>query len=237
MPLEHNLTTTLIAKRVVDLSRELTPEEDRRLLRVNPVPLAEYGSVYGNWPATKADEHCPMHRIDMASHIGTHLEVPFHWGRVGMDLAELPLSYTILPACRIDLRGVAKHRDPITAETLKQHATEPIQPGDAAVIQTGVGEIAEREGPYLTLDAAQWLVDRGIRMLAVESTWTVDDTELGDTLGDWPVHRLLLTQDIPILENLTNLQSLTAMRFTLVVLPPKIRNCDSICVRAIALES
>ena len=51
----------------------------------------------------------------------------------------------------------------------------------------------------------------------------------------WPVHKILLSNRIPIIEGLTNLESLLGHRFEFIALPLKISGADGSPIRAIAI--
>ena len=46
-----------------------------------------------------------MHNISMVSHIGTHIEAPYHILKDQAELATIPLETLIGPAIILDLRG------------------------------------------------------------------------------------------------------------------------------------
>jgi len=52
---------------------------------------------------------------------------------------------------------------------------------------------------------------------------------------DFPIHRILLDQNILIIENLTNLQGLPRKGFSFSCLPLKFENADGSPVRAVAV--
>jgi kynurenine formamidase len=55
------------------------------------------------------------------------------------------------------------------------------------------------------------------------------------TINDFPVHRLLLGQGIPLIENLINLHELVGEEFELWALPLKLKGGDGAATRAVAL--
>jgi kynurenine formamidase len=90
--------------------------------------------------------------------------------------------------------------------------------------------------PYISEEAAAWLVDRGIKLLAMD-TPTPDDPRNGrGTERDSPVHKLLLGKNIVLVEYLCNLKNLTQKNVELVVLPLKISEGDGAPARCIAIE-
>jgi len=51
----------------------------------------------------------------------------------------------------------------------------------------------------------------------------------------WPVHKILLSENIPIIEGLINLDKVLGKRFQFIALPLKISGVDGSPIRAIAL--
>jgi kynurenine formamidase len=82
--------------------------------------------------------------------------------------------------------------------------------------------------PVFTPEAAQFLVDCGVRLVAVDFP-SVDR-------APFPVHVAFLSQGVIIVENLTNLAAVKSQVFNFVVLPLKFTGRDGSPVRAIALE-
>jgi kynurenine formamidase len=83
--------------------------------------------------------------------------------------------------------------------------------------------------PFLTKDAAQFLLEAGVRLVGIDS-YNIDDT------ADMhrPVHTILLGNDIPIVEHLTGLGKLPAQGFRFFAVPPKVRAFGTFPVRAFA---
>jgi kynurenine formamidase len=87
--------------------------------------------------------------------------------------------------------------------------------------------------PYLTLDAAQALKHAGISLLGIDAL-NVDSTVQGTD----HVHETLLTEDILIVENLTGLGQLEALKcYQFSFLPLPISGSDGSPVRAVAWET
>lgn len=66
--------------------------------------------------------------------------------------------------------------------------------------------------PALSEEAAHYLVEKRVNMVG-------SDTCSPDGLEDYPIHRLLLGEDVLIIENLTNLDKLVGKEFTVYTLP------------------
>ncbi len=169
-------------------------------------------------------------KIEMVGNTGTYIDSPFHRYANGSDLADLPLqSIANLEGAivRWDLsNGRAVGVDTLTTIDVR---------GKAVLIHTGWDKHwrTERyfsENPYLTRDAAQWLVDHQAALVGIDSL-NIDSTEDGTR----PAHTLLLGANIPIVEHLCNLQALPERRFRFFAVPVKIKQMGSFPVRAFAL--
>ena len=90
-----------------------------------------------------------------------------------------------------------------------------------------------RTHPYLSVDAAEFLIDRGVNIVGTD-TITPDVPVVARQPGfDWPVHRRLLSHDVLIVENLgAGLAEVRGRRLTLAVLPLRIRGGDGSPVAA-----
>ena len=127
--------------------------------------------------------------------------------------------------------------EPITAEDLER-SPEPVREGDIVVLYTGWSDKFDSEEydhhPYIGEDAAQWLVNRKAKMLAVDLI-TVDLPQaMRPTPFAYPVHHKLLENDVLIAENLTNLRSLAGKRVKLFAFPISIKGSDASQARIVA---
>jgi arylformamidase len=175
-----------------------------------------------------------MTEISMATHQGTHLDVPFHFYDDGKTIDQMPLECFYGPASLVDLApgSYLEARTSITLDMLRPHA-EKFQPGAKVIYRTGWDRMfgtpeSFSDFPTLTLDAAHWIADRRIGLLGMD-TWTPST--------DWKeVHLTLLQRgvEIVIVEGLTNLNKLPE-RFTFVGFPLNIKGRDGSPIRAVAV--
>jgi arylformamidase len=171
-------------------------------------------------------------RIDMVANTGTYLDSPFHRYADGIDLADLPLPSLA------DLPGIVMRR-PWENElsTGAAHFQELDVRGKAVLVHTGWDRHwrTERYGeghPFLSADAAEWLIERGAVLVGIDSN-NIDDTRVRAR----PVHTKLLGANIPICEHMTALGSLPDEDFRFSAVPPKIRGMGTFPVRAYAVLS
>ena len=169
-------------------------------------------------------------RIDMVANTGTYVDSPFHRYADGLDLADLPLPSLA------DLPGIVIRRPWENGIEIGVDAFEGRDVGGKAVlVQTGWDRHwrTERylsEHPFLTADAAQWLVEKGAAFVGIDSH-NIDDTRTRSR----PVHSKLLGAEIPICEHMTNLGSLPDEAFRFSAGPPKVRGMGTFPVRAYAV--
>lgn len=165
--------------------------------------------------------------VTMCTNTGTYLDVPFHRFADGHDLTELALErVAAVPAVCIDATGV-------TAIDLADVELDELA-GHAVLIRTGHDRHWGTQDyftahPYLTEVAAESLVQAEVACVGIDSL-NIDST----TGGERPVHTMLLRNQVPIIEHLTNLGELPATGFTFTAVPPKIEGCGTFTVRAFA---
>ena len=182
--------------------------------------------------AANYDDGSSFHigRIDMVANTGTYLDAPFHRYADGIDLADLPLaSLAELPALVVRRpwdEGIA---------TDARHLEGLDVRGKAVLVHTGwdMHWRTHRYGvehPYLTADAAYWLIAGGAALVGIDSN-NIDDTRVRAR----PVHTKLLGAGIPICEHMTALGSLPDEGFRFSAVPPKVKGMGSFPVRAYAV--
>ena len=100
-----------------------------------------------------------MHNISMVSHIGTHIEVPYHLFKDGLDLASFPLDKLCGEAIVLSLEGVAPKSEVSLNQV--QNAAEKsggIQSGDIVLCDQGRAHLYGTEeylqSPYFTTKAS-----------------------------------------------------------------------------------
>jgi arylformamidase len=169
-------------------------------------------------------------KIDMVANTGTYLDSPFHRFAGGKDLAELPLERLAnLPGILIS-PDLSKGR----AVTKAAFAGHDLR-GTAVLVRTGWDAHWRKdqyfEGhPFLTRDAAEYLVRAGAALVGIDS-FNIDDT----TDMTRPVHTTLLAAEIPIVEHLQGLAAIPVDRFRFFAVPVKVKAMGTFPVRAFGL--
>src|SRR5204863_6081246 len=131
-------------------------------------------------------------RIDMVANTGTYLDSPFHRYADGADLSELELA-SLADHPGLVIRRPWENGLAIDASAFDGRAVE----GKAVLVHTGWdrhwrSEAYFGEHPYLTAEAADWLVDRGAAIVGIDSV-NIDNMHVRAR----PVHTRLLGAGIP----------------------------------------
>ncbi len=169
-------------------------------------------------------------RIEMVANTGTYLDSPFHRFADGSDLSELPLSSLA------DLDGVLVNAAGAGSRAITKGAFDRLDVrGRAVLVRTGwdANWRTERyyEGhPFLTEDAANFLIDGGAALVGIDS-YNIDDTADGRR----PVHTLLLGAGVPVVEHMCNLGELPPAGFRFFAVPAKVKRFGTFPVRAFAV--
>jgi kynurenine formamidase len=167
-------------------------------------------------------------KIEMVANTGTYVDSPFHRYAEGKNLSQLALEKLAnLPAIKLSFPG----KRTIDASCLRERDEFA---GKAVLIETGWSKHWNTpqyfEGhSYLTEDAARLLADSGAALVGIDSL-NIDD--IADLRR--PVHSILLGQEIPVVEHLTNLADITQEHFRFTAVPPKVKAFGSFPVRAFA---
>ena len=219
--------------RLIDLTLTLGSE------RVSTVPgLAGVETT----PLMTHETHARSNqRLCLATHIGTHVDAPYHFVPGAATVDEMPLEKYMGPAILLDLRSAACGLEPLTIEQVQAAGGVPgALSGKIAVLFTAWAENESGgprfygHGPYLGTDTAAYLADNDVNAVAVDFPIDKHPATPQSTIHDFPVHRLLLGQGIPLIENLINLHELVGEEFELWALPLKLKGGDGTATRAVA---
>ena len=168
-------------------------------------------------------------KIEMIANTGTYVDSPFHRFADGIELSELPLESLA------DLEGILVHAQDfgrsISAEAF--HGLDV--KGKAVIIHTDWSRHWRTdqyfEGhPFLTRDAAEFLVEAGAAFVGID-TYNIDDI----TDGTRPAHNVLLGNRIPICEHMCRLENLPDSGFRFHAAPVKVKAFGTFPVRAYAV--
>lgn len=168
-------------------------------------------------------------KIEMIANTGTYMDAPFHRHEGGADIAAYPLEAVA------DLEGVVVRATSRSSRGLGagEFGGRDVR-GRAVLVHTGWDAHwrtpAYGSGhPFLTRDAAEYLVSAGAALVGIDSLNVDDDRD-----GTRPAHTAILSAGIPLVEHVTNLGALPDTGFRFFAAPVKVKGMGSFPVRAFA---
>jgi len=173
-------------------------------------------------------------------HTGTHIDAPYHFIKDGLTIDRVPLEWLNGPAILVDLRMPARPGQPFSVDAVRAAGGDPGDlRGKRVVLWSGWAQdkwndpAFYRNNPYLSNDAAQWLVDAGARALAMD--FAVDGGPPKPAgRPKYPVHLITLGADVCLIENLINLDQIGRRHFTLLAMPVPVTNGSGGPARVVA---
>ena len=166
--------------------------------------------------------------LSIPSHAGTHIDAPSHAVAGGATIDLIPADRFLGPAVVSTVRrgpgeliGVSDVLDGGPAPTA----------GDMLFLDTGWGrKFFDRsyfDHPSLDPELARWLVDSGVKFLAVDFI-TPDLPHARRNEGfDFPVHKILLGNEVLIAENLADMSTFSGQRVFAYAFPLIVRGGDA----------
>ena len=217
-----------MSSKFIDLSH--TIEDGMITYKGLPAPIVcDFLSRERSRTIYEAGTEFQIGKIEMVTNTRTYLDCPFHRYEQGKDLSQ------ILPEQFADLDGIVIRHDwrtgqAIDADAFRQHNVR----GRAVLVHSGWAvhwrsDQYFENHPFLTADAAAYLVEQGAVLVGIDSH-NIDDTR-GNSR---PVHSTLLGAEILIVEHLCNLESLPDSGFSFSAIPPKFKGVGTFPVRALA---
>ena len=184
---------------------------------------------------TKSKDGWNARTLHLYSHAGTHMDAPFHFGVNDQTIDDFEVSRFVCNSWVIPVNAGPKQK--IKLKDLGKYS-DLIEPGEGVVLKTGWSKFIEetkyrKKLPGIHESLAQWFVDKKINMLVVEPPSIADVLDLKEVTK---IHEILLGGDIIIVEGITNLDSLSKEKITLVALPLKVKDGDGAPARVIAME-
>ena len=205
---------------------------------------------------TEGGFYYSANNFSTAEHGGTHLDAPIHFAENGITVDQIPLASLIGPAIKIDVseKALANRDYLISSEDFKSWESKAgmkIPKGSIVLLETGYSKFypdhikymgTDQRGPEavkllhfpgLSEEAAIWLTEnRSIKAIGIDTP----SIDYGQSKL-FKAHVVLLSNNIPAFENLTNLDQVPANDFQVIALPMKIKGGSGAPLRAIALIS
>ena len=214
----------MLTTRVIDLTREIGV--DTRVFPGSPSPAVI------SW--SKLDIHgYDSEVVFLSTHTSTHMDAPSHFMTNATTIDKIDVSRFVSNA--IIIRTNKKELDElITVNDILESNTD-ITPGDSIIFSTGWESEVSKEyyfssNPGLSSEAAEYLIERRINAVGIDSPSIDKGMD-----HNFTCHKILLSREILIVENLCNLEQVNELRFKLLIAPLKFSGATGSPVRAIAI--
>lgn len=175
-------------------------------------------------------------RLNFNAHTGTHLDAPYHFYPDGKTVEQMDIRLFQGKGVPVDLREI--HTMAIKPEHLEPYA-DKIGQDDIVLLYTGW---AQKRGfnkeylfewPYITKEAAEWLVEKKVKCVCID----------GLSAGGWPEgtgappHLVFLDAGVVIVEELyMDAELFTEDEWFVTAFPMKLQGCGGAPCRVVAMS-
>ena len=172
-------------------------------------------------------------KITMYSHTGTHIDAPAHMLLNGPYLDDFSIDKFIGKALILDFTELKVSS--IELDSIRPYE-QKLKEVEFVILKTGWSnywgeEKYYQDFPYLSEESAQWLAEFNLKGIGIDAI-SIDSMK---TIT-FPVHKLFMSKHVLIIENLTNLESISKEYFTLSIMPLKNKEADGSPVLAFSIE-
>ncbi|WP_299117343.1 cyclase family protein [uncultured Winogradskyella sp.] len=190
--------------------------------------------------------------FETAEHGGTHIDAPIHFSKGKQSVEEIPLEKLIGQAIKVDVTANTNNNPDYLVSvkdfTNWEKINGQIPEGVIVLLDTGHSKHypdklkylgTDQRGPEaikllhfpgLSPEAATWLVEnRSISAIGIDTP----SIDYGQS-EYFKSHVILLSENIPAFENITNLDQLPLKDFEVIALPMKIKDGSGAPLRIIA---
>jgi kynurenine formamidase len=258
--------------KLVDLTRLLDSEDEKRIhpsVRSSRVlvPKVHYIApqgegidvmcgAYGCTPDDLPDrEGWGSEDLHIASHLGTHVDAPLHYGskcegKPARTISDIDVSELYVDAMVLDVRGKAEPGGAISVEAVKdalQTNGAKVPEGSAILLRTGQEryDLSQREFftyPGMTRESTLFLSGLGAKVLGTDALGWDRPINLmkevfqktRDKRDIWDGHFAGRDREVFIVQQLVNLAALPQNGFKVAFFPLKLARCSAAPARVVA---
>ena len=165
-------------------------------------------------------------RIEIPGGSGTHVLAPYYLDINGATVRDIDVATFLGEGMVIRFR-LGNPNGFIGEAEVSEGGSALLREGDIALLANlSTPEMA----PTLTVEAAEWIVSRGAKMVGFDEHFNVDMD------GSYETHRVFLEAGVPIIRNLVNLDKCSGGRFAAMALPLSMEGLASSPVRVLLLD-
>ena len=199
---------------------------------------------------THEKDYCHVDFLKLGSHTGTHIDAPYHFLKSGVRIDEIPVQRFVGNGVLIDVSGKSD-MEFIETQDIEPYTTA-IEKGDFALFKTCwdqyFGAPRYFQHPFLSEESAKLLSKLGVSLVGIDAmnidpsyqeVSDLDPLAKGSKVKedyDYPVHDILLGNNILIVENLCNLNEIVPVKGFYSFLPLKVMGSDGSPIRAVYIS-
>lgn len=171
--------------------------------------------------------------IFLSTHTGTHMDAPSHFIKGAEPIDIIDVNRFVMN--NVHLLKISKSPNQlITTEDIINSNTD-IKENDSIIFSTGWEHNYNSDNyinsnPGLSPDAATYLSNKKINAVAIDSPSIDSGIE-----SKFPVHQILLKNDVLIIENICNLIQIDKKILKLIAIPLKLQGATGSPIRALAI--
>ncbi|MCF6150535.1 MAG: cyclase family protein [Candidatus Kuenenia sp.] len=173
---------------------------------------------------TRGDS-CNVSELKIGSHCGTHIDAPHHFEENGNTIDQISLEDLIGNVTVFE----CKNKEKIDLSDVKLLRLDNVRRVIFKTVNSTYWELPtfKKDFVYVTKDAAQYLVDKGIKLVGIDYLSIEKfDNKKAET------HHIFLQNNVIIIEGL-NLSDVSAGKYELIALPLKIKDGDGSPARVV----
>lgn len=171
--------------------------------------------------------------IFLSTHTGTHMDAPSHFIKGAEPIDIIDINRFVMN--NVHLLKISKSSNQlITTEDIINSNTD-IKENDSIIFSTGWEHNYNSDNyinsnPGLSPDAATYLSNKKINAVAIDSPSIDSGIE-----SKFPVHQILLKNDVLIIENICNLIQIDKKILKLIAIPLKLQGATGSPIRALVI--
>ncbi len=171
--------------------------------------------------------------IFLSTHTGTHMDAPSHFIKGAEPIDIIDVNRFVMN--NVHLLKISKSSNQyITTEDIINSNTD-IKENDSIILSTGWENNYNSDdymssNPGLSPDAATYLSNKKINAVAIDSPSIDSGME-----SKFPVHQILLKNDVLVIENICNLTQINKKILKLIAIPLKLQGATGSPIRALAI--
>ena len=210
--------------RTVHLSKIIDPAVEKRRCS-----LARHETVVQG----VADYHTD---VDIITHLGTHVEAPYHHGNLTKDVTALPFTHYMGRGVLLKL-DTCQPKALITRNDLETADNGKVQPADIVLLDSNYhaepfADDPNDQRPQLSKESAEWFVEKKVKAIGFGDGICIE-SNIEHCVA---CHDIMLANDCLFIEVMQNLDKLNDEVFMVVFMPILIKGLDSSPVNVIAIE-